>query len=253
MTFRISHQACRRLLPRLPRNLVMFDGHCLMCQARVQYVLQRNFSFFHYRSVLYEDKALAARRLEQHALHFASFDSSEGREMIQRCYLQRQRGPAAGEKKKQRGTGTSPPNGSSAAALPDDLVVMLIEKVPSRQHFFLRQMSAVSAGEKRDDRLWARQGRSPTHALSQQDHLVISVNFEAVCRIGMHMDRAVWRLVFRCLYYFTPRRLGAWWFKRSVTQRRHRLWGTSEEDGVEVLSRIEGMKERRWRWRNATR
>lgn len=260
---RIAAAAHAKLLPRLPRNLVVFDGHCLWCQSRVRYILERNFSFFHFRSVLFEDKAEAAARLEAHALHFTSLDSSEGRELLARFFRS-----------------TKPKKSSSSstalASLPEDVVVVLVEKVPTTQWLFLRQRSARTRSyDSRVEALWRNSTLTPTKSSSsfssssaaavggagattvlplpddpRQMQLIVSVNFAALCRIGMHLDRFLPRLVCRLAYFLIPEWMGSWLFQRFVSERRHRLWGTSEEDAVDVLGRVEGMKERRWAWRS---
>lgn len=54
----------------LPRNLVVFDGHCLMCQDKVRFVLERNFTFF--------DDAAQARN----TLYFTSTAAPDGKEIV---------------------------------------------------------------------------------------------------------------------------------------------------------------------------
>lgn len=265
-----------KLLPNLPKNLVVFDGHCLWCQSRMQYVLERNFSFFHFRSILFEDPKAAVERRRQHALHFTSLDSSEGRELIHRFFAST---PSAGKAPSSSSTSFF----SSRLPLPEDLVVLLIEKVPSRQWNFFRQKGARPSRENNDDLLFSASGdlqknkqkktsktgvqkkgspysstASSTMAKddvlsSQVDphqiDLVLSVNFSALCRIGMHLDRFFPRIFFSFLYYLIPESLGSVFFRHFISKRRHLLWGTSEEDAVDVLGRMEGMKERRWAWR----
>eukprot|EP00796_Vickermania_ingenoplastis_P010081 gene10081-7051_t len=249
-----------RLMPRLPRNLVVFDGHCLMCQSRIRYVLERNFSFFHFRSFLLEDPAEAAARLEQHALHFASLDSSEGRELLARFFSkpESRQGPNRGTSNGAKGKAPR-----SLAPLPEDVAVLFIEKVPTSNWLFLRQQAGRTGRDRGDDELWRnstlKYGGSPKGKKElavrheqldpRYTDLVVSVNFAAVCRIGMHLDSFLPRLLFRCIYWVVPDRAGAWLFHRYVTERRHTLWGTSEEDAVDILGRVEGMKERRWAWR----
>lgn len=100
-----SHGA---LLRKLPRNLVLFDGRCRLSQARVQYVLERNFSYF---SFLRLARGIDAATLEANKMFFCSFDSAEWREV--RRHFGRSVGDAAG--------------------------VVLVEKVPSEAASFLRR------------------------------------------------------------------------------------------------------------------
>lgn len=267
-----------KLLPHLPKNLVVFDGHCLWCQSRMQYVLERNFSFFHFRSILFEDPKAAAERLRQHALHFTSLDSSEGRELMHRFFAS---ASTPGKASFSSFTSTS----SSRLPLPEDLVVLFIEKVPSQKWKFFRQKGARPSHENNDDLLFSSAGvrqknkqkklyttgaqrkaspysttASSTNAKDDvfwspndphQMDLVLSVNFSALCRIGMHLDRFLPRIFFAFLYYLIPESLGSLFFRHIISKRRQQLWGTSEEDAVDVLGRMEGMKERRWAWRTA--
>lgn len=252
-----------RLLPRLPRNLVLFDGHCLMSQARVRYVLERNFSFFHFRSLLVEDAALTARRLEQHALYFSSLDSPQGRDIVHRFVS------CVGESKQD---GTTRYSGAVTGKLPptsprvsDNVAVVLVEKVPTRHWKFLRRRAARTAGASNDDILWRNStqlkvGRdasakdpllgdgSTTSDTCNHTELVVSSNFYAMCRIGMHLDRFIARLFFRLLFVLTPEPVASFVFRKCVLERRRVIWGTSEEDALKVWSRIEGIRERRWQW-----
>lgn len=274
----------RALLPRLPKNLVVIDGHCLWCQSRMQYVLERNFSFFHFRSVLYEDPKAAALRLRQHALHFASLDSSEGRELQHRFFTS--------APKKASFSSSSTPSSSTRLPLPEDLAILFIEKKPARHWFFLRQQGARPSHENHDNLIFytkdaSMQKRNEKKKRSEstqrtpqvggipfpsassanvssvskeeeiffsendpnQVDLILSINFSALCRIGMHLDRFLPRLLSRFLYYCVPEWLGSIWFRHFVSKRRQFIWGSSEEDAVDVLGRVDGMKERRWAWR----
>lgn len=274
----------RTLLPRLPKNLAVIDGHCLWCQSRMQYVLERNFSFFHFRSVLYEDPKAAASRLRQHALYFASLDSSEGRELIHRFFTSSPKKSTPSRSNSSSSTFFP----STRLPLPEDLAVLFIEKVHARQFYFLRQQGARLSHENNDDLLFRKKDSSDgikrkkndpvgpqplgqknpsssplfsssfplpdedvyasPHDPSQVD-LFISVNFSALCRMGMHLDRFFPRMLSCILYYTVPEWVGSKLFHHFVTRRRQFIWGTSEEDAVVVLDRVEGMKERRWRWR----
>ncbi|GET88401.1 hypothetical protein, conserved [Leishmania tarentolae] len=259
MRFRGSHY--KQLLTQLPRNLLVFDGHCRMCQARVRYVLERNFSFFSFCS--YATRAVEneiAEGLDRHRLYFASLDSREGAN-VRRVFF-------------QRASSSSGACASSSVALPqrtlpvpEDLVLVLIEKVPSKTANFLACMRP--GGLAADDRtLFARKtttsdGRgaaksafaaTSSTASSQLAHtdetdLLVSTNYTAMCRVGMHLDRFLTRSLFCFLYCAVPTSVGNWWFERYVCRRRKRIWGTSEQDAVKESGVIEGMPERRWVWR----
>jgi hypothetical protein len=261
----------KQLLPRLPRNLLVFDGHCLMCQARVRYVVERNFSFFSFTNYVFRGaETEVAEGLDRHRIHFASLDSPEGSD-VRRSFFQR----AVMARK-------SSPNVSSATPtvvlpvlpIPEDLVLVFIEKVPSQTASFLAR---VRPGElAADDRnLFLSSSMASTTSSSatgggsnskgssssltssarlvnpEETDLLVSTNYTAMCRVGMHLDRFFMRSVFGALYYVVPASLGDWWFERYVCQRRRKIWGTSEQDGVSVDGIIEGMRERRWTWRSS--
>ncbi|CCW62940.1 unnamed protein product [Phytomonas sp. EM1] len=271
MTMRHRGLAYKALLPRLPRNLVVFDGHCLLSQARVRYVLERNFNYLSIPSYLLgytQDTGL-----ERHRIYFTSFSSLEGNE-LKRLFF-----PISNSLRKTPSTGTSTsslPLSSQPSRLPDDLVILFVEKVPSRNASLLHQAGGHRAHEDRNAALFApassnsssssstarfylfRDNRPRRKGDPQMDagtlifpedtDLLVSTNFSAMCRIGMHLDRIWLRIVFRVLYSIIPRRLGDAWFERVVSRRRKLIWGTSEEDAVTVPGAIDGMKERRWSW-----
>ncbi|KAG5505793.1 hypothetical protein JKF63_05129 [Porcisia hertigi] len=262
--FRGSHY--RQLLTHLPRNLLVFDGHCLMCQARVRYVLERNFSFFsflNYATSAVEDEI--AQGLDCHQIHFASLDSQEG-ENVRRVFFQRASSSSAHASAL---TATPEP----ILSVPEDLVLVFIEKVPSQKARFLASVRSGSVAT--DDRtlfhgtttatsrargaIW---GAQPTASLpstpsawlvhANETDLLVSTNYTAMCRVGMHLDRFLTRLFFRFLYCAVPTPVGDWWFERYVSRRRKRIWGTSEQDAVKEYGIIEGMRERRWTWRGVS-
>lgn len=217
-----------------------------MSQAAVSYVLQRNFSFFHFTSVLYEKKEEQNKRLQQHALHFLALESTEGQELVRRFFSEASLSPSK----------------SGRLPRPDDLVVVLIEKRQTSRWAFFRQQRAVDSQDNGDDKLWNKpkqMGRGSAGITSRtaedayKEELVVSVNFAAVCRIGTHLDRFLVRNCFRCLLLLTPNCIGELVFQRWVSQRRHTIWGTSEKDAVQYCDHIEGLKERRWAWRTVYR
>ncbi|KAH9597692.1 hypothetical protein LSM04_007597 [Trypanosoma melophagium] len=224
------------LLRKLPRNLVVFDGHCLLCQARVQYVLERNFSYF---SLLNLSQNTDEAKLAANKMLFCSFDSAEWRE-IRRHFPQL----------------TTCPEG-----------VVLIEKVPSKTATFLyrvrdRRRKSINTRHSNNSSLFPFTSSSVTSSSNSSSSIgtlfdagkeedldiLISVKYEAVCRMGMKLDRWLPRTVFRCLYYTIPQWMGNRWYDYVMTRRR--LWGTSEEDAVKYPKRVLGLKERTWKLRS---
>ncbi|KAG5479480.1 hypothetical protein LSCM1_04744 [Leishmania martiniquensis] len=258
MRFRGTH--CKQLLAQLPRNLLIFDGHCLLCQARVRYVLERNFSFFgllDYAAGEVEDAM--AKGLDLHRIHFASFDSAEG-ENLRRFFF-------------QRAPSSSPARPPRTLSMPDDLVLLFIEKVPSQTASSLAaaRRSSVAADDQelfRSTTTKATGSLSSTIATSTtsfpsetasarlvdaaETDLLVSTNYMAMCRVGMHLDRFLTRLFFRFLHGAVPASVGDWWFQRFVCRRRKLIWGTSEQDAVMESGIVEGMRERRWAWRGGS-
>ncbi|KPA78330.1 putative mitochondrial hypothetical protein [Leptomonas pyrrhocoris] len=246
----------KQLLPRLPRNLLVFDGHCLMCQARVRYVLERNFSFFSFMNYASSEvEQEMAEGLDRHRIHCASLDSPEGTD-IHRSFFQR-------SVKMSRSSGASAATPSMALAVlptPEDLVVVFIEKVPSQTASFLARVRP--GGLAADDHALFHNSASSSapHASAtasarlvrpDETDLLVSTNYAAMCRVGMHLDRFLVRNAFCALYYTVPSAVGDWWFERYVCRRRKKLWGTSEQDAVRENGIIEGMRERRWTWRSS--
>ncbi|ORC84192.1 uncharacterized protein TM35_000481530 [Trypanosoma theileri] len=231
MAGRYRGPAYKSLLRKLPRNLVVFDGHCLLCQARVQYVLERNFSYFSLLNLSHDtDEA----KLTANKMLFCSFDSIEWRE-VRRHFPQL----------------TTSPEG-----------LMLIEKVPSKTTTFLNRERNGRRGKfnhthnnnSNDSSLFpsASSSSSSTGSLFNAEKeedldILISVKYEAVCRVGMKLDRWLPRTVFRSLYYTVPQWMGDRWYDYQM--RRRRLWGTSEEDAVQYPKRVLGLKERTWKLR----
>lgn len=261
------------MLKRLPRNLVVIDGQCLMCQAGAQYVLERNFNFFSPVTYVTEaDKAEArgAYKLDKHELHFSSLHSLEF-EDIKRAFF----APAAATTTAAAGRASSSSSPGSGRGDTDrivaskDLALVLIEKVPSRTASFLHTLGRSPKGSLSDEALFTptalkesqqqvRRKRSGAAehvdsaqlAEAQSVDLLVSTDFVAVCRVGMHLDRWLVASFFYLVYYLVPARLGTWWFERYINVRRRQIWGTSEKDAVTQLGgAIEGMKERRWGWR----
>ncbi|KAG5506162.1 hypothetical protein GH5_05845 [Leishmania sp. Ghana 2012 LV757] len=263
---------CKQLLAQLPRNLLIFDGHCLLCQARVRYVLERNYSFFSFLSYITSKVEIeSAKGLDLHRIHFASFDSKEGDNM-RRFFFQRAPPSFAAHASSSATLSQSP------FTRPEDLVLLLIEKVPSQSASFLS--GARPGGFAADDRELFRNattaaicsgGSTPcTPTMSSfsstasarlvnaaETDLFISTNYTAMCRVGMHLDRFLIRLLFRFLirllfrflYCAVPTSVGDWWFERYVCRRRKLIWGTSEQDAVKESGLIEGLRERRWTMR----
>lgn len=255
----------RALLPRLPRNLLVFDGRCLMSQARVRYVLERNFNYFKMLSYFMGNEGDMSEQLDRHRIHLLSFNSSEADE-LRRLLLSDRSAQLAGPTQ-------------------DDPVLLFVERVSSQSGSLLlaRRARATSAtagvsgahdpvaGLFQDpttaaDSYAAFSGESivrkkppprrgadavSTQALQRPEDtdLLVSTDFAAVCRVGMHLDRWLVRSAWRVLYKLTPRSVGNWWFDRFIRQRRRTIWGTSEKDAVSTLGMIDGMKERRWSWR----
>lgn len=259
----------KQLLPRLPRNLLVFDGHCLMCQARVRYVVARNFSFFSFTNYVFGGgvEEEMAEGLDRHRIHFASLDSPEGTD-IHHSFFQR-----SVKVSKTAASAATPSTPLPVLPIPEDLVLVFIEKVPSQTASFLARVRPV--GLAADDRTLfqntstsssatsggasAITGRKNTAACSsarlvnpEETDLLVSTNYAAMCRVGMHLDRFLVRSAFCALYYTVPSSVGDWWFERYVCQRRKKFWGTSEQDAVKVDGIIEGMRERRWTWRSGT-
>lgn len=274
MATRFRGTMYKALLPRLPRNLVVFDGHCLMSQARVRYVLERNFNYFRMIPYFMGDEGDMAEQLDFHRMHFMSLDSSEAEE-LERVLVDKK--------------------GAAAKGRPAEVVLLFVEKVPSKSASFLRgrralatSATAATSGARGgassssssggatdelfqnpttiDDSYASLSGKNvikkrhqvnaseqtiATHALRhpEETDLLVSTNFAAMCRIGMHLDRRLVRNGFRVVYWLTPKAVGDWWFSKYVAQRRGVIWGTSEADAVSKLGIIEGMKERRWSWR----
>ncbi|KPI84107.1 hypothetical protein ABL78_6844 [Leptomonas seymouri] len=260
----------KQLLQRLPRNLLVFDGHCLMCQARVRYVLERNFSFFSFTKYLSSNvEREMVEGLDRHCIHFASLDSPEGVD-IHRSFFQR----SVKVKKSSGASAATPSTPLSVLPVPADLVMVFVEKVPSQTASFLArarrtelasddlalfQNSSSSSSSKLDSRSGSSakssNGSGPASTRLREPNdtdLLISTNYAAMCRVGMHLDRFLVRSAFCALYYAVPSSVGDWWFERYVCQRRKRLWGTSEEDAVRVDGLLEGMRERRWTWRSSS-
>lgn len=269
--FRGTHY--RQLLQRLPRNLLVFDGHCLMCQARVRYVVERNFSFFSLASYAVSDDVDSemAKGLDRHRIHFASLDSPVGND-LHRSFFQRS------VKRSATASSATPTTVLAVLPVPEDLVMLFVEKVPSQTASFLARMrpgglavddrnlfqSAAGASAASSTRSGASSvkaggggagaaaGASSSRLVSAEEtDLLVSTNYAAMCRVGMHLDRFLVRSAFRALYYAVPSSVGDWWFERYVCQRRKKIWGTSEQDAVKEDGIIEGMRERRWTWRGA--
>ncbi|KAK7194931.1 hypothetical protein NESM_000415400 [Novymonas esmeraldas] len=259
---RFSGSHYRQLLTRLPRNLLIFDGHCLLCQARVRYVLERNFSFFslmNYATSEVEKEMSAG--LDRHRIHCASLHSQEGTD-VRRSFLHSR----ASSSSSTSSSSASPP---TTLPEPEDLVLLCIEKVPSRAASFLAR--ARPRGVAADDRALFHTGggataASPSRAsastaatssarlvTADETDLLVSTNYLAMCRVGMHLDRTLTRALFRLVYTVVPTAVGDWWFSRYVCGRRRRLWGTSEQDAAVEDGIIDGMRERRWTWRSAHR
>ncbi|KEG13219.1 hypothetical protein DQ04_01141050 [Trypanosoma grayi] len=230
MSQRYRGRSYQAVLRKLPRNLVGFDGHCLMCQARVQYVLERNFSFF---SILSFSRDIDPVRLEANKVLFCSFDSVEWREV--RRWFPHLTQDAEG--------------------------IVLVEKVPSKTATFLssvrrrqrkQYLGAADSGRNGRDMfpLDPSSGASRDSGVGAAEDLdiVVSVRYVAVCRVGMKLDRWLPRTICRFLYYAVPQWVGDRWYDRVVARRR--LWGTSEEDAVRYPKRVLGLKERTWRLRD---
>lgn len=264
----------RQLLARLPRNLLLFDGQCRMSQARIRYVMERNFSFFSLAGYATGDIEDALQEgLDQHAIRFASLHSAEGTDLVRRFL----KAPPPTTTATARPL-ASPPT-PAALPMPADLVLVFIEKVPSKTSSFLNRVQ-TSRSAVDDRRLFGSSSASaaaaekkktlpgissPLSASSspsvssgsladpQTTDLLVSTNFVAMCRVGMHLDRWLPRMICRLLYYCVPQQLGGVWFDRFISVRRREIWGTSEEDAGVSDHLIDGMKERRWTWqrRNA--
>ncbi|SYZ65767.1 hypothetical_protein (plasmid) [Leishmania braziliensis MHOM/BR/75/M2904] len=262
--FRGNHY--KQLLTQLPRNLLVFDGHCLLCQARVRYVLERNFSFFSLLSyVMCRVEDDLAEGLDRHRIYFASLDSKEGAN-VRRLFFQRTPSSSAA----CASSSAAPPQ--PVLPVPEDLVLVFIEKVPSQTAKFLACVRP--GGVAADDRTLfqntttaATYGRGVAASASTtsssstasarlvdaaETDLFVSTNYTAMCRVGMHLDRFLIRLLFRFLYCAVPTSMGDYWFERYVCCRRKNIWGTSEQDAVKVSGIIEGMVERRWVWRGVS-
>lgn len=260
--FRGTHY--RQLLSRLPRNLLVFDAHCLMCQARVRYVVERNFSFFSFANYAASDvDQEMSEGLDRHRIHFASLDSPEGTD-IHRSFFQR----LVTRNKSSGASAATPTTALPVLPIPEDLVIVFVEKVPSQTASFLARVRP--GGLAADDRTLFQQ-TSPSSAASgtsssssassstssarlvhsNETDLLVSTNYAAMCRVGMHLDRFLVRSAFRALYYAVPSSIGDAWFDRYVSRRRKKFWGTSEQDAVKEDGIIEGMRERRWTWRSA--
>ncbi|CCW70359.1 unnamed protein product [Phytomonas sp. Hart1] len=274
MTTRHRGLAFKALLPRIPRNLAVFDGHCLLCQARVRYVLERNFNYLSITSYLVgntEDTSL-----ERHQIYFTSFDLLEGSE-LKRLFFPT---PTSPRKPPLTDTPTSNfPLSPQPLIVPDDLVILFVEKVVSKNASLLRHAGGHCPHGDRNALLFSPTSQALSSSLSssmaifsflglhrgkakdsnpmnaavlpqpEDTDLLVSTNFAAMCRIGMHLDRVWLRAISCVLYYTIPRRLGDAWFERAVLKRRKLIWGASEEDAVKMLGMIDGMKERRWSWR----
>ncbi|EPY29666.1 hypothetical protein STCU_04355 [Strigomonas culicis] len=253
------------LLSRLPRNLVIFDGHCLLCQARVRYVLERNFNYFGYLSYVRGTESAETEnheRLDRHRMYFTSLGLPEGAQVARTLKCM----PPAASSTPSRAADAAP-----GSAYEMDLVVVFVEKVPSRESFFLRRMGARASGRHADDLMdtLAAAASSTTAAAPaatrrretetgdqarrssaltnpKETDLLVSTNFTAMCRIGMRLDRWLPSCVFTLAFYAVPKAAGDWWFRRFVSVRRHTIWGTSEKDAVVEPKAIEGMRERRW-------
>ncbi|RNF18753.1 hypothetical protein TcG_04886 [Trypanosoma cruzi] len=235
----------QNILRKLPRNLVVFDGHCLMCQARVRHVLERNFSYFSFIRIM---QGVDPVKLEVNKMLFCSFDSVEWRE-VRRNFPH---------------------------LLNDADGVVLIEKLPSKTASFLSRVKQGQKQRRQQGRTGGMKGSEEKRGLKnffqtnnfsfplasssvttprgpaggfdvvEEDvDIVVSVKYEAVCRIGMKLDRWLLRILFRCLYYMLPRWMGDRWYDYIL--RRRRLWGTSEEDAVRYPKRVPGLKERTWK------
>ncbi|KAG8341838.1 hypothetical protein ERJ75_000462100 [Trypanosoma vivax] len=224
MSQRYRGRSHRALLRKLPRNLVAFDGHCRMCQARVQYVLERNFSYF---SLLNPTRDVDKDALEANKMLFCSFDSVEWQELSRQLpHLTR---------------------GAEG--------IVLFEKVPSTTKAFIDR---VRQQGKSSTSLTGTFLASPSASLSpplqsnaeaEEDmDILVSTKFSAVCRVGMKLDRWLPRTVARCFYQFLPNWVGDRWYERVL--RRRRLWGTSEDDAVRHPEHLLGLKERTWRLRD---
>lgn len=252
---------CRTLFTRLPRNLVFFDGHCLWCQRRAQYVLERNFSYFStvaYYAQFDWETSQADAKLDRHKMHFASLDSSEA-EDVKKAFFNTATAPLQPQQPSiDRSSWNTP---AKKPPLPNELVILLVEKVPSYNATYLRRHRGSTRNA--DDKLFRPPSRVEASARVQrqgvessalqhpeQTDLLVSTNFAAMCRIGMHLDRTLVRLVSRLLYTMVPTAVGNAVFQKFVCERRRRLWGSSEEDAVKQLGRIDGMRERRWAWRS---
>ncbi|CBH14988.1 hypothetical protein, conserved [Trypanosoma brucei gambiense DAL972] len=225
MSYRFKGRLNPTILRKLPRNLVVFDGHCLMCQARVQYVLERNFSYFSLLNLTLDvDKV----KLRENKVLFCSFDSIEWREL-------RRHFPDVTK---------------------DVEGIILFEKVPSRTADFLsrvRRMKKRSKSLSKSNEALSFPVASSSHWRSFTDvedelDILISTKHTAVCRVGMKLDRWLPSVVARCMLYAMPRWIGDRWYDRVL--RRRTLWGTSEEDAVRYPARVLGLKERTWRLRD---
>lgn len=241
-----------------------------MCQARVRYVVERNFSFFSFtKYASSEVEQEIAEGLDRHRIHFVSLDSPEGTD-LRRSFFQRsvKVNTSASASKSAAAPSTALP----VLPVPEDLVLVFVEKVPSQAASFLARMRP--GGLASDDRTLFQSspsssstagGRSGASASSsggsatasarlinpQETDLLVSTNYAAMCRVGMHLDRFLVRTAFGVLYYTVPSSVGDWWFERYVCTRRAKYWGTSEQDAVREDGIIEGMRERRWTWRGS--
>nr|CCC93294.1 conserved hypothetical protein [Trypanosoma congolense IL3000] len=225
MSYRYNGRACASILHKLPKNLVVFDGHCRMCQARVQYVLERNFSYF---SLLNPFKDADKVKLEENKMLFCSFDSIEWRELSRHF----------------------------PHITKDVQGIVLIEKVPSHNARFLSSVrrrkihNGASTGTQWSTNfpVASTSGfRDPNVPESEVDVLV-SIKHSAVCRVGMKLDRWLPSTVARCMFYLLPYCVGNLWFDYML--RRRRLWGTTEEDAIRSPTCVMGLKERTWRLRH---
>lgn len=212
---RLRGTAFKTQLPRLPRNLVAFDGHCLMCQARVIFVLECNFSYFHIATYFRNGaEGREEARPDRHRMHFASLDRVEGRE-LERVFLKPPAATAPGSSNSSSSSGSSKGKGAVVAAPgeEEELAVMLVEKAPSSRMAFLRR-----AGQRQSLNPFGLNGgkgvngvlRASALMRPEDVDLVVSTNYAAMCPIGMHLDRVCMRACLRELYYLVLRCAGDW-------------------------------------------
>jgi predicted DCC family thiol-disulfide oxidoreductase YuxK len=194
----MSSSALKRLAPRLPKNLVLFDGRCYYCNHTVQWVIEHNLKW---------------PKASDNVMHFCPLESPDAQFVLSHF-----------------------PQSEAGGTIETDTLILIENRspyfsdpttpaapaAPGRATNASTAAAAASRQQKQYDEATEEGGSHGDDSGKKQ--VEVYTGSAAMFRIGMKLDAPIWSSASTLGYYVLPRPCSDFFYNR-IAARRYERYG----------------------------